>query len=209
MRLETELAQMDLIVLNSDHFGLVLVLETKEITWDHHPVSLNNQWRDWWDDSFCGGSYHTHLSQEATIHPLAELLFSAMTVKAAEGHGLTGQLLFGQLQVDKMIPTLNDSIMIPEKYYNQIWTHCISPPHVCLLIKKTKSSFSFLFNVCDPWHMLYQVAVNQISTKSVLETMALLGLLRILGIGPQFPSSKERLPTLWSTKYNLGPAVLY
>lgn len=150
--------------------------------------------RDWWDDSFCGGSYRTHLSQEATIHPLAEVLFSAMTVKAAEGHGLTGQLLFGQLQVDKMIPTLNDSIMIPEKYYNQIWTHCISPPHVCLLIKKTKSSFSFLFNVCDPWHMLYQVAVNHISTKSVLETMALLGLLRILGIVPQFPSSKERLP---------------
>lgn len=31
MRLETELAQMDLIVLNSDHFGLVLLLETKEI----------------------------------------------------------------------------------------------------------------------------------------------------------------------------------
>lgn len=63
---------------------------------------------------FRGGSYHTHLSQEATIHPLAELLFSAMAVKAAEGHGLTGQLLFGQLQVDKMISTLNDGIMITE-----------------------------------------------------------------------------------------------
>lgn len=46
MRLETELAQMDLIVLNSDHFGLVLLLETKEIAWDHHPVSLNNQWKE-------------------------------------------------------------------------------------------------------------------------------------------------------------------
>lgn len=37
-----------------------------------------------------------------------------MAVKAAKRHGLTGQLLFGQLQVDKMIPTLNDSIVITE-----------------------------------------------------------------------------------------------
>lgn len=29
-------------------------------------------------------------------------------------HGLTGQRVFGQLQVDKMIPTLNDSIIITE-----------------------------------------------------------------------------------------------
>ena len=31
MRLETELAQMDFILLNSDQFGLVLLLETKEM----------------------------------------------------------------------------------------------------------------------------------------------------------------------------------
>lgn len=37
-----------------------------------------------------------------------------MAVKAAKRHGLTGQLLFGQLQVDKMFPILNDSIMITE-----------------------------------------------------------------------------------------------
>lgn len=70
--------------------------------------------RDWWDESFCGGSYHTHLSQKASIHPLAELFFSVMAVKAAEGHGLTAQLLSGQLQVDKMIPTLDDHIMTTE-----------------------------------------------------------------------------------------------
>lgn len=32
MRLETELAQMDFIVLNSEAFGLVLLLGTKETT---------------------------------------------------------------------------------------------------------------------------------------------------------------------------------
>lgn len=85
---------------------------------------------DWWDESFCGGSYHTRLSQKATIHPLAELLFSAMAVKAAQGHGLTGQLLSGQLHVDKMIPTLDDGIMITENIttkYELITSHlCMS-----------------------------------------------------------------------------------
>lgn len=45
MRLETELAQMVFILLNSGQFGLVLLLETEETTSDHHPVSLNNQWK--------------------------------------------------------------------------------------------------------------------------------------------------------------------
>lgn len=65
--------------------------------------------RDRWDETFWGRSYHTHLSQETTVHLLAELLFPAMAVKAAGGHGLTGQL-----QIDKMISTLNGSIMITE-----------------------------------------------------------------------------------------------
>lgn len=73
------------------------------------------------------------------------------------------------------------------KYYYQMWTHHISPLHVCLLIKKTKSSFSHLFNICDPWHKLDQPPVNPISTESVLEKMALLGLLCVLGSESTLP----------------------
>lgn len=42
MKLETEWTQMDSILLNSDQFGIVLA----SLTWDHHPVSLNNQWKE-------------------------------------------------------------------------------------------------------------------------------------------------------------------
>lgn len=209
MRLETELAQMNLIVLNSDHFGLVLLLETKEITWDHHPVSLNNQWKRLMGWLILWGLLsHTSISRgNNSPSGWASLLCNDCQGSRRAWSDWTAIVWAAAGRQDDPHPEWQH--YDPRKYYDQIWTHCISPPHVCLLIKKTKSSFSFLFNVCDPWHKLYQVAVNQISTKSVLETMALLGLLCILGIVPQFPSSKERLPTLWSTKYNLGPAVLY
>lgn len=42
MKLETEWAEMDPIWLNSDQFGLVLA----SLTWDHPPLSLNNQWKE-------------------------------------------------------------------------------------------------------------------------------------------------------------------
>jgi len=55
-----------------------------------------------------------------------------VAVKVAEGHGLTGQLLFGQLQVDKIIHTLNDTIMIAENItttYELIASHLRMSAH--------------------------------------------------------------------------------
>lgn len=56
MKLET--AQMDSTLFNSDQFGIVLA----NLTWDHHPVSLNNQWKETDGMSHSVGATITHIS---------------------------------------------------------------------------------------------------------------------------------------------------
>lgn len=102
-------------------------------------------------------------------------------------HGLTGQRVFRQLQADKMIPTLNDSIIIRE---NITTKHQLIASHLqvsACWLKKSKSGFSLLCNICHPWHKVNQLPMNLISTKSVLEKMASLGLLGILGTKSTVP----------------------
>lgn len=141
--------------------------------------------RDWWDESLCGGSYHTHLSQEAAIHPLAELLYSTVAVEAAEGMVWLDSVWAAAGRQDDPHPEWQQ--YYHRKYHYQIPAHGISPPHVCLLLKKTKSGFSLLCNICRPWHELNQLPINLISTKPILEKMASLRLLGILGTESTLP----------------------
>lgn len=109
MKLETEWAQMDSILLNSDQFGVVL----PSLAWNHHPVSLNNQWKETDGMSHSVGVSITHIYlKKQQFSGWAPLFHSGCW--GSWRHGLTGQRVFRQLQVDKMIPTLNDSIIITE-----------------------------------------------------------------------------------------------
>lgn len=120
-------------------------------------------------------------------------------------HGLTGQRVFRQLQVDKMIPTLNDSIIITENIttkYQLIASHL--QVSACQL-KQQNMAFSLLCNICYPWHKLNQLPVYLISTKSVLEKMASLGLLGILGTESTVPLFQGKASQFMKYKVLFGP----
>lgn len=109
MRLETVWAQMDFVLLNSDQFGLVLA----SLTWDHHPVSLNNQWKEIDGMSHSVGIPITHICLKRQQFTLWLSFFIPQWL-LRQPKAWSDWTVFGQLQVDKMIPTLNDSIIITE-----------------------------------------------------------------------------------------------
>lgn len=124
-------------------------------------------------------------------------------------HGLTGQRVFRQLQVDKMIPTLNDNIIITENIttkYQLVASHL--QVSACWLNKQNMA-----FHSCITFVIL---GINWINSLYIWSLPSLF-LKRwhhwdcwvSLELNPQFHSFKGKLPSLWSIKYNLGPDILY